>query len=206
MTELLPKVTNHARRAILSLNPVFWGKPRIASLVWALTSEVQELEDAIFSVILLRMVDNAGDVQLEVLGRVVGQPNVGGFDTELYRALIRAKIRTNRSHGSLKDILETLALIYAGRVSWFQAGWATLGLVADNAPGLRLDAVDIVLRNAKQAEEGILLYVSRGTGRLRADSVTSTTPSTGGWGSASNPSVGGRAWHVRRISNLTEAT
>jgi len=202
MGELVP-ITDHARRAILSLNPEFWGKPRIASFVWALTTEVQELEDAIVSVIQLRLVDNAHDAQLEVLGRIVGQRNVGGFDTEVYRALIKAKIRTNRSHGSLKDILETLLLVYPEPVAWFQAGWATLGLVAENAPDLILQAATIVLRNAKQAEEGLLLYVSRGAGRLRADSATTTTAATGGWGSATNASVGGRAFHVRRISHLT---
>lgn len=203
MAEELAKVPDHARRAILSLNPVFWGKPRIASFVWALTTEVQELEEAIFSVISLRLVDNAGDVQLEVLGRIVGQANVGGFDTELYRALIKAKIRTNRSHGSLRDILETLALLHPDPVEWFIAGWATLGLVAENAPDLVLDAVTIVLRNAKQAEEGILFYHSQAAGWLRADSATDAEASTGGWGTVSNPSVGGLAWHVRRISHLT---
>jgi hypothetical protein len=203
MPEELQKVPDHARRAILSLNPVFWGKPRIASFVWALTTEVQELEDAIFSVITLRLVDNAGDVQLEVLGRIVGQRNVGGFDTELYRALIKAKIRTNRSRGSLKDIHETLALVHPDRVEWFQAGWATLGLLAENAPGLILEAATIVLRNAKQAEEGILLYVSRSAGQLRAGSASSPEAGTGTWGSASDPDVGGKAYHVRRISHLT---
>jgi hypothetical protein len=158
MADELQQVTDHARRAILSLNPVFWGKPRIASFVWALTTEVQELEDAIFSVLNLRLVDNAGDAQLAVLGRIVGQPNTGGFDTELYRTLIKAKIRTNRSHGSLKDILETMLLLHPPGAKWFQAGWATLGLIVEDAADLVLDAVSIVLRNAKQAEEGILLY------------------------------------------------
>jgi hypothetical protein len=196
-------ITDHARRAILALNPVFWGKPRIMSFVWAFASEVQALEDAIFTVIQLRQVDAAFDVQLEVLGEIVGQRNVGGFDTELYRALIKAKIRTNRSHGTLQDILETLALLHPDPVVWYQAGWATLAIVIDNAPELVLDAVSIVLSNAKQAEEGILLYVSRTAGQLRADSAAATVAGTGGWGSASNPSVGGKAWHVRLISNLT---
>jgi len=199
MAEELTPITDHARRAILSLNPVFWGKPRIASFVWAITSEVQELEDAITSVLTLRLVDNAGDVQLAALGRLVGQANTGGFATELYRALIRAKIRTNRSHGTLRDILETLALLGLTGVVWFPAGWATLGLLVEPAGALVLDAVSIVLRNAKQAEEGILLYVATTTG-LRADSAADTVAATGGWGSATNPAVGGLAFHVRQVS------
>lgn len=203
MTDELERVPDHARRAILSLNPVFWGKPRIASFVWALATEVQELEDATFTVIERRTVDAAGDAQLEVLGRLVRQPNTGGFETELYRALIKARIRTNRSHGSLRDILETLRLIHPTGAGWFIAGWATLGLVIDDAGELVIDAVEIVLRNAKQAEEGILLYVARELGGLRADSAASTAAATGGWGSVSNPSAGGRAYHVRRVSHLT---
>jgi hypothetical protein len=187
MSEELTQITDHARRAIFSLNPEFWGKPRIMSFTWAFASEVQELENAIFSVIQLRMVDNAFDAQLKVLGRLVGQANVGGFDTELYRALIKAKIRTNRSHGSLRDILE--------------AGWATLGLVTENTGALVLDALSIVLRNAKQAEEGILLYVSQTPQGLRGDSYTSTAAATGGWGTVTNASVGGLAFHVRQVSS-----
>lgn len=201
MAEDIPQITDHARRGILSLNPIFWGKPRIMSFVWAMTSEVQELEDAIYSVILLRMVDNAGDVQLEVLGRLVGQRNVGGFDTELYRALIKAKIRTNRSHGTLRDILETLRLLHAPKAEWYQAGYATLGLIITDAADLVLAAVEIVLRNAKQAEEGILLYVIDEADGLRFDRAADTVAATGGWGRASDPSVGGKAFRVRRISS-----
>lgn len=202
MAEDIPQITDHARRGILNLNPVFWGKPRIMSFAWAMTSEVQELEDAIYSVILLRMVDNAGDVQLEVLGRIVGQRNVGGFDTELYRALVKAKIRTNRSHGTLRDILETLKLLHPPSAKWYQAGWATLALIVEDAADLVLDALSIVLRNAKQAEEGLLVYVAQSPTGLRADSVSDTEAGTGGWGSASNPDVGGLAFHVRQVSNV----
>lgn len=202
MAEDIPQITDHARRAILSLNSEFWGKPRIMSFAWAFASEVQELEDAIYSVIRLRMVDYAFATQLNVLGRLVGQRNVGGFETELYRALIRAKIRTNKSHGSLRDILETLALLHPGKASWFHAGWATLGLVIENTADLVLDAVSIVLRNAKQGEEGILLYVAQSAQGLRGDSYTSAVAATGGWGTVLNPNVGGKAFHVRQISNL----
>lgn len=201
MPEDIPQITDHARRAIFSLNPIFWGKPRIMSFVWAMTSEVQELEDAIYSVILLRMVDNAGDVQLEVLGRLVGQRNVGGFDTEVYRALIKAKIRTNRSHGTLRDILETLRLLHPPKAQWYQAGWATLALIIEEAADLELAAVNIALSNAKQAEEGLLLYVADETGWLRFDSAGDSAAATGGWGSASDPDIGGRAWHVLRVTS-----
>jgi hypothetical protein len=196
-------IRDHARRAILSLNPVFWGKPRIASFVWAITTEVQELEDAILSVISLRMVDNAGDVQLEVLGRIVGQRNTGGFDTELYRSIIKAKIRTNRSRGTLRDILEVVRLIHPAGASWFVAGWATLGLIVRQVPIGALEALSIVLRNAKQAEEGVLVYVEQQAGQLICGSATSAVAGAGVWGSASNPAVGGLAWHVRRISALS---
>src|SRR5690606_8463967 len=100
-------------------------------------------------------------------------------------------------------ILETLRLIHPTGAAWFIAGWATLGLVIDDAGELVIDAVEIVLRNAKQAEDGILLYVARELGCLRADSAASTAAATGGWCSVSNPSAGGRAYHVRRVSHLT---
>jgi hypothetical protein len=200
--EEVVQITDHARRGILNLNPVFWGKPRIMSFVWAMTSEVQVLEDAIYSVILLRMVDNAFPLQLAILGSIVGQPNSGGFDTEVYRSLIKAKIRTNRSHGTLRDILETFRLLHPPSAKWYQAGWATLALIAEDAADLVLEAATIVLRNAKQAEEGVLLYVAQSPTGLRADSYTDTEAATGGWGSASDPSVGGLAFHVRRVSSL----
>ncbi len=195
----MEQITDHARRAILNVNPKFWGKPTIASFIWAITSEVQELEDAIFSVINLRMVDNAGDVQLEVLGRIVGQKNFG-FDTETYRALIKAKIRTNRSRGTLKDILETAKLLHP-EVAWSIAGWATLAVFVEDASELSLLALNIALFSAKRAEEGILLYSSElptGEGLL-GDTYTDTEPGTGGWGTVLDPSVGGIPYHVQRV-------
>ena len=56
------------------------------------------------------MLDNAEGVQLDVLGKLVGEPRKGKED-DLYRVWITVRIRVNRSHGRGLDLLEILRLV-----------------------------------------------------------------------------------------------
>lgn len=106
----LERETQHVGKAITSLVPPFFGKPRIAALLAALVRRVQELEDDAWEVLEAFNVNTADAARLAVLGRVVGQPNLG-WDLETYRAVVRARIATNRSHGRDGDIANVLRLI-----------------------------------------------------------------------------------------------
>lgn len=100
----IARVTDHVTAGLALLTQQYQDKPRLAGLVTSYLNRVQELEDAIWSSLIGRLIDNAVGVQLDTLGRIVGQPRSGAMD-EPYRARIRARIRANRSNGRPDDIL-----------------------------------------------------------------------------------------------------
>lgn len=79
-------------------------KPRLAALLTSYLDRIQELEDAIWSVIEGRLIDQAVGVQLDILGKLVGQSRID-LDDEIYRTRIRTRIRANRSLGHPEDLI-----------------------------------------------------------------------------------------------------
>lgn len=120
-------ITNHFNLGLVKLIAPFFGKPRIASLMLAMMNRVQELEDATWDVLERYTIDGADDARLDVLGRVVGQPNLGWI-TETYRAVLRGKIRANRSRGLAIDIVEVCNFVTPTdeQVLLLEPGYATL--------------------------------------------------------------------------------
>ena len=190
MTELI-HTTDHVRSAVLNLNGPFLGKPRIASFLWALISGLQELEDAIHSVIELRQVDNAELPQLQVLGRIVGQ-TYSSEPVEIYRALIKARIAANRSSGTINDLLRVIqAMDYAGVPRWWNPGFAMVAVRIDEDDTVPLAAINQVLRAAKAAHERLIIY---STPAALPHAIWGAA--TGGWGRASDSNVGGRLYRA----------
>jgi hypothetical protein len=97
----------HFHAALVKLVGPFWGRPRIASLLLAMTRRVQELEDAAWEVLEIHHIDNADTARLNVLGRIVGQPRFWA-DDEIYRAVIRAKIAANKSRTLTDDLINVI--------------------------------------------------------------------------------------------------
>lgn len=106
----LERIDNHFGLAVVALVPPFWGKPRVAALLRSYVRPIQQLENDIFEVLAAYDVNTCDAARLAVLGRIVGQSNLG-WDLETYRAIVRAKIATNRSHGREDDIINVLRLI-----------------------------------------------------------------------------------------------
>lgn len=100
----------HYHEGLRKFCPPFWGKPRIASLLLAMINRVQELEDSCWDVLERYTLEGADTARLNVLGKIVGQPRFTSND-ELYRAVLRAKIRANLSRGLTDDIIEVVQLI-----------------------------------------------------------------------------------------------
>jgi len=110
MTTALARIERHFGEALVKLVPPYWGKPVIAALLRSYINRVQEFEDACFEVMNAFDVNTCDATRLAVLGRVVGQPNFG-WSESTYRAVVRAKIATNRSRGTEDDIVNVLRLI-----------------------------------------------------------------------------------------------
>lgn len=103
-------IENHFHQALVALVPPLWGKPVVAALLRSYIRRVQELEDDCIAVLGAYDVNTCDAARLAVLGRIVGQSDLG-WDLETYRAVVRARIATNRSHGREDDLVNVLRLI-----------------------------------------------------------------------------------------------
>lgn len=110
MTIELERIERHFGEALVSLIPPFFGKPVIAALLRSYIRRVQELEDDAFEVLGAFDVNTCDETRLKVLAKIVGVSNLG-WDLETFRAVVRARIATNRSHGREEDIINVLRLI-----------------------------------------------------------------------------------------------
>lgn len=75
-----------------------------------LTNQVQTLEDVFWSVYVNQRLDNAFGVVLDTIGKLVGQPR-NGLEDDDYRRYIRARISTNKSRGTIEDVIKVARLI-----------------------------------------------------------------------------------------------
>lgn len=104
------QITDHGARALARLKHQFKDKPKIESFLNALTAQGQELETALFALLTERGIDDAVGVQLDALGDIVGQPR-NGLDDDDYRRFVRARIATNKSRGTVAEILKVARLV-----------------------------------------------------------------------------------------------
>ena len=104
------QITDHTAQALERLCEQFKGKANIVKLLTALTGTVQEAETALWDLFTMRSVDTAAGVYLDAIGEIVGQERGGLADVD-YRRLIRARIATNRSRGTISDVLRIADLV-----------------------------------------------------------------------------------------------
>jgi len=97
-------VTDHEDQGVALLVSQFRNKPLIEILVRALMEQVQDLEDALWDLLVNRAIDTADGAQLVVIGKIVGQPQ-GTFDQDTYRTWIKARVLVNRSSGTVDDMV-----------------------------------------------------------------------------------------------------
>lgn len=79
--------------------------PRNQVVMDAVMAEVQELEDAFWELLTAFDLDTATNDQLLLLGKLVGEGQLGR-DDEDFRAAIRARILVNRSDGKVEQLYE----------------------------------------------------------------------------------------------------
>ncbi len=85
-------------------------KPRLRALLSASLSQSQSLEDLAFAVLVGRSVYTAVGVQLDVLGKIVGQDR-GEMGDDPYRLFVVARILVNRSNARIPELVDLLELL-----------------------------------------------------------------------------------------------
>jgi hypothetical protein len=149
----LERIENHFHAGLVALAVPFWGRPRVAAVLQSLLNQVTALEAAAWDVLEARTIDNADATRLAVLGKIVGQFNAG-WPLETYRAVIRGKIRANRSRGLTDDLIEVVRLVTltTGFVRVYHFVPATCWVVLEQA-GLvfAIDAIRFLLPKTRAA-------------------------------------------------------
>ncbi len=175
--------------------------PNLAALQSSIVAEVQELEDAAWQVMLARMPDYAEGVQLDVLGRVVGQRREGLSDTA-YRAHIKARIRINRSFGTPEDIIEVIKLVETAAFRFVEHPTAGFTVIFSTAPSASVGhELPSMVRDTRAAGvSGLVSMPVNATASRNALFGTKYAPLnlTNGWSSYYNNAVGGVYGHGAR--------
>lgn len=82
------------------------ASPNLNSILSILLKQVQIVENVFHSVIVSRFIGSAVGVQLDQIGRLVGEPRYGRADDAVYRRAIRLRIFVNGSSGRPEDIIQ----------------------------------------------------------------------------------------------------
>jgi hypothetical protein len=106
----LEEQTGYVARALRLLIEQFQRKPKIQSFVRSWVSQAQELERALFQLLLERAIATAVGQQLDGLGDILGELR-GGRDDPTYRVFLQARTIINNSDGKHEDVLSLLRLI-----------------------------------------------------------------------------------------------
>lgn len=83
----------------------------VEKLLTALLGPTQTLEDTLQDMLAQRSIEDAVGAQLDILGKLVGESRLGLSDDD-YRRHIRARIVTNRSNGTIEDLIRITDLVF----------------------------------------------------------------------------------------------
>jgi hypothetical protein len=172
----LTKIEDHVQQGLGLLISQYRDKPRITALLSSYLRRVQELEDAIFDVLVARLIDNAVGVQLAAIGRIVGQTNEAGWDDDTYRLFIKARIRANQSNGHGDDVIDVLNLVEAADFVLSEVYPAAMYVDFIEAPDA---APAILIELARRAKGGgVRLQLLYGEHDVGVDAFTFTSGTT----------------------------
>jgi hypothetical protein len=98
----IERIPNHVEKALDTMLSQFNGATGLQALVRLTVEEVQTVENESFDLISQRQLDSSVGAQLDVYGKIVGQPRFGLPDAD-YRRLIRVRIQTNRTKTTIEE-------------------------------------------------------------------------------------------------------
>jgi len=90
----------------------FKDKPKLNALVQnVIAFQLQDIEDALQTMLTLPSIDDSFGAQLDLLGRLIGQDR-GGVDDDTYRLYLRARIAANRSDGTPEALFRVFTALF----------------------------------------------------------------------------------------------
>lgn len=194
------KSTDHIDRGLAKAISIFKDKPVFQALLSSFLAEIQELENAIFEVIVYSGIDEVEGVSLDVLGKVLLRGRNGLSDVD-YRIALKAQIAINRSQGTPVDVLKvaTLSLPAGFTITYVELYPAAIFVMINEAPVSFTPRVLFEsLKTAKPAGVRLLFqYSIAPSGEAFMFSHTSDVASmTQGFGHGLTPTTGGYLDHM----------
>jgi hypothetical protein len=128
--------------------------------------QFDDLERAGQTLLTLMDVDDSEGVQLDNIGRHIGQPR-NGVDDATYRLYLSARVLANKSDGTVEDIFKVMRALFgqAETLPTYQAGWVKQFAIRIGAVLTRAEALIATgfLGDAKEAgARGILEWSEYG--------------------------------------------
>jgi hypothetical protein len=102
---------DHVAKALSRLPEQLKNSAVIIALLKALLAPAQEIEDMFYALLALKSIDDATGAQLDLIGKLVGQPRGGNLDPD-YRKFIRVRLSVNKSRGLRSDYIKIISLLY----------------------------------------------------------------------------------------------
>lgn len=98
-----PYDAKHVNEAVARIVQQYQGKPLFRGLISLLAGRMQSVEDAAILLLFYRWLATATSAQLDVIGKIVGQPRLGYGDAQ-YLIQIQSRILANNSSGTINDL------------------------------------------------------------------------------------------------------
>jgi hypothetical protein len=190
------RIDNHWEQAQELLLEQYKRAPRFLAWLKSYVDRVQTLENAIWDVIVSRIVETAVGVQLDAIGNLVVEPRNGKSD-EVYRLYVLARIRLNWSNGKAVDIIEVLRIVEAAGFRYLEYPPASIDVEYTSPPaasGIDLAAIAQQAR-ATPIRLGVVISPEPYSGSI-IGSYDESIPSTTQGGADEAETVGGVGAHV----------
>jgi hypothetical protein len=145
----------HVAEGLALLTSRLRGKPAIEAFLSSVLEQVQEVEDALWSLYGLA-IDDSSDVALDQIGAVLGQPRPDGMDDTTYRLVLGGVVVALTSSGTGDDLLRaTHALLGSWDFSLTEAFPAAVLIEPDAHPSVPAAVIHAVLRRVKSGGVGL---------------------------------------------------
>ena len=184
-------ITSHVVDAVNRIITQYKDKPKLAGIITAFASNIQDLEDSTYGMVALRALVNATGAQLDRIGEIVGISRQS-FDDDFYRILIYVQIGKNTSQANAEKIISIFALLTeANVVHLINLNAGSIQLLTDGV--IDEDKVNFIFQNMEDVVgSGIRIdhIMSFDDDSFAFEGVNSNSPGKG-FGDSSDALVGG---------------
>lgn len=120
-----------------------------------LATPFQSIELMLQQLLTERSIDTAVGAQLDIIGKIVGQPR-NGLDDDTYRRYCRARIATNKSNGIVENLITVTDLIVYDDDGYYEIDTQGIATVVVKIQNITLteELADVLISFLKDAVSG----------------------------------------------------